>query len=39
MKNDRLFTLITAIAVIVEEVIDFIAKRFGRSEDDQDQSI
>jgi hypothetical protein len=39
MKKDRLITLITAIAVIMEEVFDFFSKRFGRSEDDQDQLI
>ena len=39
MKKDRMFTLIAAIAVIVEEVFDFFIKRFRNSEGDQDQSI
>jgi hypothetical protein len=39
MKQDRMFTLLAAIVVIVEEVYDFFIKRFGKSEDDQDQLI
>jgi hypothetical protein len=38
MKQDHLFTLIAAIAVIVEEVVKFFSNKFHTSEDDQDYS-